>query len=171
MNYKNLVLLSEQSCFQNPVARHLGLLLTFAVFNVVVPFSDFITDVLTAQTFFQSGHFYWGCCTLLFVFLPVLGKLIPVVTVLAKFERVIKKAHDQKIKFRKVKTFVLQKIETNHKCTRGGEGKVQKLSHKNGIKHEKGDTPRFSDNPQYPPQKNLAKTPRTPPGFPTTVHL
>ena len=30
---------------------------------------------------------------------------------------------------------------------------------------------RFSDNSKYPPQKNLAKTPRTPPAFRTTVHL
>ncbi len=35
------------------------------------------------------------------------------------------------------------------------------------------DPPRFSDNPKYPPKKNLAKTPKTlpPSGFPTTVHL
>ena len=41
-------------------------------------------------------------------------------------------------------------------------------------KGKKVDPPpnRFSDNPKYPPKKNLAKTPRTPlPGFPTTVHL
>jgi hypothetical protein len=30
------------------------------------------------------------------------------------------------------------------------------------IKHEKGDPMKFSDNPKYPPKKNLAKTPRTP---------
>jgi hypothetical protein len=53
----------------------------------------------------------------------------------------------------------------------GGEGiRSEKLS-KNAIKHEKGEKgnpPRFSDNPKYPPKKNLTKTPRTtPPGFPT----
>jgi hypothetical protein len=34
----------------------------------------------------------------------------------------------------------------------------EKLSHKNAIKYEKGKPPKYSDNP---PQKNLAKTPRT----------
>ncbi len=32
-------------------------------------------------------------------------------------------------------------------------------------------SPKFSDNPKYKPQKNSAKTPRTPSGFPTTVYL
>ena len=50
--------------------------------------------------------------------------------------------------------------------------KSKKLSHKNEIEHDKRGPPRFSDNHKYPPQKNLAKTPRTPPpGFPTTVNL
>jgi hypothetical protein len=39
----------------------------------------------------------------------------------------------------------------------------EKSSHKNAIKHEKGEPPRFSDNLKYLPQKNLAKTPRTSP--------
>jgi hypothetical protein len=30
------------------------------------------------------------------------------------------------------------------------------------MKHEKGFHSRFSDDPQLPPKKNLAKTPRTP---------
>jgi hypothetical protein len=43
----------------------------------------------------------------------------------------------------------------------------KKLSHKNAIKYEKKQKkwpppPRFSDNPKYPPKKNLAETPRTP---------
>jgi hypothetical protein len=54
-----------------------------------------------------------------------------------------------------------------HRCTQGGGERVrsEKLSHKNAIKHEKGekgDPLKFSDNPNYPPKKNLAKTPRTP---------
>jgi hypothetical protein len=56
----------------------------------------------------------------------------------------------------------------------GGRGKVrsEKLSNKNAIKHEKrGPLPRFSDNPKYPLKKNLTKTPRALPGFPTTVQL
>jgi hypothetical protein len=53
---------------------------------------------------------------------------------------------------------------------RGAVGvRSEKLSHKNAIKHEKSGPPRFSDNPKYPPKKNLAQIPRTPPGFPTTV--
>jgi hypothetical protein len=51
---------------------------------------------------------------------------------------------------------------------RGEWGKAQK----NAIKHEKGDAPKFSDSPKYPPQNNLAKTPRPPtPGFSTNVYL
>jgi hypothetical protein len=47
----------------------------FATFNVALPLSDFITDILTSQAFFQRGHFYWGLCTLSFVFLPFVGRL------------------------------------------------------------------------------------------------
>jgi hypothetical protein len=49
----------------------------------------------------------------------------------------------------------------------GGEGvRSEEISHKNAIKHKKATTPlRFSDNLKYPPQKNLAKTPRTPLDF------
>jgi len=36
------------------------------------------------------------------------------------------------------------------------------LSHKNAKKHETRGPLRFSENPKYHPQKNLAKTPRTP---------
>ncbi len=43
----------------------------------------------------------------------------------------------------------------------------EKLPHKNAIKH---DPPDFLTTPSTP-QKNLPKKPRTPPGFPTTVHL
>ena len=70
----------SKNCFvkilKHPSTRHVGLLMMFSVFNVVVPLSDFITDILTAQSFFQQGHFYWGICTMLFVFLPFLGRLL-----------------------------------------------------------------------------------------------
>jgi hypothetical protein len=45
------------------------------------------------------------------------------------------------------------------------------LSHKDAIKHEKGEPPRFSDNPQVPPSKEFGQNPKDPPEFPTTVHL
>ena len=62
--------------------------------------------------------------------------------------------------------------EWNIRCTQVGRGvKSEKLSHKNAIKHRKGDPLRFCDNRKYPPQKNLSQTPRTHLGFPTTVHL
>ena len=39
----------------------------------------------------------------------------------------------------------------------------EKLSHKNAIKHEKGDPPRFSDNPKYPPLIRIWAKPQGPP--------
>jgi hypothetical protein len=48
----------------------------FAIFNVILPSSDFVSDILTSQTFFAGNHYYWGFCTLFFVFLPLLGKLV-----------------------------------------------------------------------------------------------
>ena len=59
---------------EHPIARHVGLLVMFALFNIILPSSDFITDILTSQTFFQQGHYYWGTCTMLFVFLPFMGR-------------------------------------------------------------------------------------------------
>ena len=64
----------SRTCCKN-VFEHVGLLVKFALFNIILPSSDFITDILTAQSFFQRGHFYWGFCTMLFVFLPFLGRL------------------------------------------------------------------------------------------------
>jgi hypothetical protein len=61
----------------------------------------------------------------------------------------------EKIKSRKIKI---------HRCTQRGGGRgglrSKKLSHKNTITHEKRESPpppRFSDNPKYPPKKNLPK--------------
>jgi hypothetical protein len=59
-----------------------------------------------------------------------------------------------------------------HRCTQewgAGGVRSEKLSHKNAIKYEKRrkrGPSSFSDNPKYPPEKNLAKTPGTPPPFP-----
>jgi hypothetical protein len=53
-------------------------------------------------------------------------------------------------------------ILPHHRCTQGGKDKDKKLSHKNAVKQEKRGPPRFSDNPNYTPQKNLNKTPGTP---------
>jgi hypothetical protein len=33
---------------------------------------------------------------------------------------------------------------------KGGGVRSEKFDHKNATKHEKGDLPRFSDNPKYP---------------------
>ena len=70
---------STKSCFkkllEHPSTRHVGLLMMFTTFNVILPSSDFITDILTTQSYFQRGHFYWGFCTMFFVFLPFLGRL------------------------------------------------------------------------------------------------
>jgi hypothetical protein len=65
-----------KKCFQHPIFQDLGLWLMFAIFNVILPSSDFVTDILTSQTFFARNHYYWGFCTLFFVFLPLLGKLV-----------------------------------------------------------------------------------------------
>jgi len=80
-----------KKCFQHPVFQDLGLWLMFAIFNVILPSSDFVSDILTShrhivtsshrhiltsQTFFARKHYYWGFCTLFFVFLPLLGKLL-----------------------------------------------------------------------------------------------
>ena len=79
-NFLFVTVKPSQSCFEkfseNPITRHAGLLLMFATFNVILPLSDFITDILTSQTYFQRGHFYWGFCTMLFVFLPFFGRLV-----------------------------------------------------------------------------------------------
>ncbi len=58
-------------------------------------------------------------------------------------------------------------------ANRWGRGvRSEKFGHKNATKHEKGDPPRFSDNPKYSPEKNLVNNQRPlPPEFPHTVHL
>ncbi len=62
--------------FQHPITQHVALLLKFFLFNVLLPGMDISTDVRTAESYFLRGHFYWGFCTLLFVFLPFLGKFL-----------------------------------------------------------------------------------------------
>jgi hypothetical protein len=64
-----------------------------------------------------------------------------------------------------------------HRCTQewgAGGVRSEKLSHKNAIKYEKRrkrGPSSFSDNPKYPPEKNLAKTPGTPPPLPLDFQL
>jgi len=53
----------------------------------------------------------------------------------------------------------------NHKCTRGEGGKVRKMSHKNAIRHEKGDPPDFLTTPRTSLKRNWPKPKRTPPIF------
>ncbi len=62
--------------YQHPITKHAGLLLMFAIFNIIVPSADFITDILTAKSFFQTGHLQPGWLTLLFVFWPFFGRLL-----------------------------------------------------------------------------------------------
>jgi hypothetical protein len=82
------VLSDCKKCFQkisqHPITKHVGLLLMFATFNIFLPLADFVTDILTAQSFFQSDHFYWGGCTLFFVILPFLGRLLVFIFSIAK---------------------------------------------------------------------------------------
>jgi hypothetical protein len=44
-------------------------------FLSVLPGMDIYTDVKTGESFITHGHFYWGFCTMLFVFLPFLERL------------------------------------------------------------------------------------------------
>ena len=78
-HYQHQGLKDCNKCFKkisrNPITKHRGLLLKFFIFNIFVPLTDFGTDIWAAQSFFQKGDFYWSSCTLLFVFLPFLGRL------------------------------------------------------------------------------------------------
>ena len=62
--------------FQHPITQHIILLMKFLIFNILLPGMDIYTDARTGESFFMRGHFYWGFCTLLFVFLPFLARLV-----------------------------------------------------------------------------------------------
>ena len=69
---------------KHPITQHVLLLTKFALFNILLPFSDFVTDILTSQSYFQRGHSYWGICTILFVFLPFFGRFVVFIWSIAK---------------------------------------------------------------------------------------
>ena len=51
------------------------LLTRFFVFKFALGLADTVTDILTALSFFQRGHIYWGCLTLAIVMVPFLARL------------------------------------------------------------------------------------------------
>ena len=58
------------------ITNHCLLIIKFIAFNIILPSWDIYTDVITAFTFFKQNHIYWGSCTLVFVFLPFVGRLL-----------------------------------------------------------------------------------------------
>ena len=62
--------------FNHPITNHCLLIIKFIAFNIILPSWDIYTDVITAFTFFKQNHIYWGSCTLVFVFLPFVGRLL-----------------------------------------------------------------------------------------------
>ncbi len=52
------------------IVAHCWLLVKFLLSNVVLLTADIITDIQTAQSFFEAEDYYWGLLTSLFIFAP-----------------------------------------------------------------------------------------------------
>ena len=52
------------------------MLIMFFIFKVILPMVDIVTDVITAQSFFQNGHPMWGRSTIIIIFLPFIAKIL-----------------------------------------------------------------------------------------------
>ena len=58
------------------IAAHCWLLFKFFLSNVLLTTADIVTDIQTAQTFFEAQDYYWGLLTALFIFAPFGSVLI-----------------------------------------------------------------------------------------------
>ncbi len=70
------MLKSLKTFYKHPKVKHVLTLLKFFSFNVLLPGLDIYTDIQTATDYFRRNHLYWCFCTTLFIFLPLLGKIL-----------------------------------------------------------------------------------------------
>jgi hypothetical protein len=63
-------LTGEKTSKRNIIVAHCWLLVKFFLSNVVLLTADIITDIQTAQSFFEAEDYYWGLLSYLFIFAP-----------------------------------------------------------------------------------------------------
>ncbi len=71
-------------CLNEAQWKHIGQLVMFFIFNVVLVTSDILTDFITALNFFNDGHLYWGICTIVPMFAPFVVRFSVALVELAK---------------------------------------------------------------------------------------